>query len=262
MNGQLPGSSLAGKVVVLTGGGAGIGWGIAQCCAQAGATVFFGQRNPEGEAKARQLREQGAEAKFHRLDVADPGSIREFAACAVATYGRVDALINNAGVTIEGDFLEFSESDLDVLWQTNVRSIFLLSRALVPAMPRGSAILNISSNHSVSSVAGYEMYAATKGAISAMTRAMCWSLGPRGIRVNTLSPGLTRTEAVEKIIADTPSLESTFNAMHADARFATVHEIGALAAFLVSDGAAAMTGAELIADHGLAAQLCRDSQLK
>jgi 3-oxoacyl-[acyl-carrier protein] reductase len=255
-------TALQDKIVVLTGGGAGIGWGIAQeCCAQ-GATVFFGQRSAEGESKAAELEARGGRAAFCQLDVADPQSIAAFAKAARERYGRVDALINNAGVTIEGDFLSFPIDDLDRLWATNVRSIFLLAQAVAPMMPSGSSILNISSNHSVASVAGYEMYAATKGGISAMTRAMCWSLGQRGIRVNTLSPGLTRTEAVQKVIDGTPDLERGFNAMHADNRFATIDEIGAVAAFLVSDAAAAINGADLVADHGLAVQLCRNDELK
>jgi len=254
--------SLEGKNVVLTGGGAGIGWGIAQACCNAGAHVFFGQRNANGEAKAELLRGSGGDATFRQLDVSDPSSIAEFAALATERFGRIDALINNAGVTIEGDFLAFAADDLERLWATNVRSIFLLTQALVPAMPRGASVLNISSNHSVASVPGYEMYAATKGAIAAMTRAMCTSLGQRGIRVNTLSPGLTRTEAVQEVIDRSPELERSFNAMHADGRFATVEEIGAVAAFLVSDAAAAVTGADLVADHGLAVQLCRDDELK
>lgn len=259
---MIPTQSLEGKNVVVTGGGAGIGWGIVQACAAAGAHVFFGQRSAEGEGKAALIRSRGQEASFMPLDVSDPASIADFANAAIDRLGRIDGLINNAGVTIEGDFLVFPADDLDRLWATNVRSIFLLTQALVPAMPKGGAVLNISSNHSVASVAGYEMYAATKGAIAAMTRALSWSLGARAIRVNTLSPGLTRTEAVQQVIDRSPELERSFNAMHADGNFATVEEIGAVAAFLVSGAAAAITGADLIADHGLAVQLCRDDELK
>jgi len=252
---------LQGKVVVVTGGGAGIGWGIVQACCKAGARVFFCQRS-DGEPRAAELRAAGHDAHFMQCDIGSPESLAAFARAAIDRYGRVDALINNAGVTIEGDFLDFPVADLDKLWATNVRSIFLLTQALVPVMPRGSSVVNVSSNHGSASVAGYEMYAATKGAISAMTRSMAWSLGKRGIRSNTLSPGLTRTEAVQKVIDNSPSLEQGFNAMHADGAFATMGEIGDIAAFLVSDAARAITGAELVADHGMHAQLCRDDELK
>ena len=252
---------LDGRTIVLTGGGAGIGWGIAQACCEAGARVFFCQRS-DGEAKAEQLRARGYDARFMQCDISSPKSLEAFASAAIGYYGEVHGLINNAGVTIEGDFATFPMEDLDRLWATNVRSIFLLTQYLLPVMPRGSSVVNVSSNHGTSSVAGYEMYAATKGAVAAMSRSLAWSLGKKGIRVNTLSPGLTRTEAVQKVIDGSPALENGFNAMHADNAFATMQEIGAIAAFLVSDGSKAMTGAELIADHGMAAQLCRDDELK
>lgn len=252
---------LEGKTIVLTGGGAGIGWGIAQACCEAGARLFFCQRS-DGEAKAEELRSRGYDARFMQCDISSPKSLCTFAGAAICHYGEVHGLINNAGVTIEGEFASFPLEDLDKLWATNVRSIFLLTQYLLPAMPRGASVVNVSSNHGTSSVAGYEMYAATKGAISAMTRSMAWSLGKRGIRVNTLSPGLTRTEAVQKVIDASPELEAGFNAMHADGAFATCEEIGALAAFLVSDGSQAMTGAEVLADHGMSAQLAKDDEMK
>ncbi|PIB95375.1 short-chain dehydrogenase [Caulobacter sp. X] len=252
---------LNGKSIVVTGGGAGIGWGIVQACCAAGARVVFCQRS-NGEDRAQALRAQGHDVTFMPCDISSIESLKAFAEAAKDHLTTVDGLINNAGVTIEGDFLEFSIADADRLWNTNVRSMFLLTQWLAPVMPRGAAIVNVSSNHGTSSVAGYEMYAATKGAISAMTRAMAWSLGKRGIRANTLSPGLTRTEAVQGVIDRSPSLETGFNAMHADGGFATIEEIGAIAAFLVSERASAMTGAELLADHGMAAQLCRDDDLK
>ena len=253
--------SLIGKNIVLTGGGAGIGWGIAQACCEKGARLFFCQRS-DGEPRAEELRSRGFDARFMRCDIGSVESLDAFAKGAIEHFGEVNGLINNAGVTIEGDFFTFPLADLDKLWATNVRSIFLLTQMLATAMPGGASVVNVSSNHSTSSVAGYEMYAATKGAISAMTRAMAWSLGQRGIRSNTLSPGLTRTEAVQKVIEASPELERGFNAMHADRSFATVEEIGEIAAFLVSDASKAISGADLIADHGMAAQLCRDDELK
>lgn len=252
---------LAGKNIVLTGGGAGIGWGIAQAVCEEGARLFFCQRS-DGEPKAEKLRASGFDAAFMQCDISSPESLAAFAQGARDHLGEVHGLINNAGVTIEGDFASFPLEQLDQLWATNVRSIFLLTQYLLPAMPHGASVVNVSSNHGTSSVAGYEMYAATKGAISAMSRSMAWSLGKQGIRVNTLSPGLTRTEAVQKVIDNSPALEAGFNAMHADGAFATIEEIGAIAAFLVSDGSKAMTGAELLADHGMSAQLARDDEMK
>lgn len=250
------GKLLDGKNIVLTGGGAGIGWGIAQACCRLGARLFFCQRS-DGEARAEELRSHGGDARFMRCDISSQESLTQFARGAIEHFGEVHGLVNNAGVTIEGDFFAFPLEDCDKLWTTNVRSIFLLTQLIAPHMPRGGSIVNVSSNHSQASVAGYEMYAATKGAISAMTRSMAWTMGPKGIRVNTLSPGLTRTEAVQKVADEQPTLEATFKEMHADGQYATVEEIGDLAAFLVSDSSQAMTGTDIVADHGMTAQLCR-----
>ena len=261
---MISGSGLNGKVIIVTGGGAGIGWGISQVCAAAGAQVIIGQRSLSGEEKAQTLRERGQLAVFYPLDVSSPDSISSFMDRVEVDFGRLDGLVNNAGVTIEGDFLSFSAEDLNTLWNTNVRSIFLMSQRAAQIMAKTGAgsIVNVSSNHSVASVAGYEMYAGTKGAISAMTRAMCWSVGRLGIRVNTLSPGLTKTESVAEVAKNSPRLEQVFNDMHATGSYASVEQIGNLAAFLLSDAAAAVTGADLLADHGLSAQLARTDDLK
>ena len=253
---------LAGKNIVVTGGGAGIGWGISRAVCAEGGRLFFCQRS-DGEPKAQALRDEGYDAAFMQCDISSVESLKAFAEGAKAHFGgEVHGLINNAGVTIEGDFLTFPLEDLDKLWTTNVRSLFLLTQYLAPSMPRGASVVHVSSNHGTASVAGYDMYAATKGAITAMTRAMAWSLGKQGIRVNTLSPGLTRTEAVQKVIDNKPELEEGFNAMHADGAFASCEEIGEIAAFMVSDGSKSMTGGEILADHGLAAQLVGDDQIK
>lgn len=255
---------LQNKVVIVTGGCSGIGWGISQVCAQQGAIVIAGQRSESGRERIDGLVASGYSAGFKRLDVSDPGSITSFVSEVVSEHGRVDALINNAGITIEEDFFEFSLEKLDLLWATNQRSIFLMSQAVAKHMRdagKGS-IVNVSSNHSHASVPGYEMYAATKGGISAMGRAMSWSLGPHGIRVNTLSPGLTMTESVKEVMDNTPGLEKAFNDLHALNEVASVEEVGNVAAFLASDLSSAITGADLIADKGTHAQLCRIDDLK
>ncbi|AFV00520.1 SDR family NAD(P)-dependent oxidoreductase [Simiduia agarivorans] len=252
---------LAGKVVIVTGAAAGIGWGIAKTCAHAGAHVVLADINDAG-TRVSELVEKGCSAEALRLDVSDPSAISAAVDSVFRKHGRIDGLVNNAGVTLEGDFLSFSLEKLNCLFEVNQRSVFLLSQAVARVMQPGSAIVNIASNHAGASVAGYEMYAGTKAAIVAMSRAMAWSLGSKGIRVNSLSPGLTHTEAVARVAADNPGLAASFNKMHADNRYASVEEIGNLAAFLLSENAAALTGADLVADHGLSASLCPTDDLK
>ncbi|MBR9913019.1 MAG: SDR family oxidoreductase [Gammaproteobacteria bacterium] len=256
--------SLTDKIVLVTGAGAGIGWGITRACVEAGATVVMAELNAGAESRALELRQQGASVHFVQTDVSDPDSIAATIAEVKQQFGRIDGLVNNAGVTLEGDFLDFSIQQLERLWTTNLRSVFLMCQGVARIMKeQGSgAIVNVSSNHALSSVPDYEMYAATKGGISAMSRSMCWSLGRYGIRVNTLCPGLTQTEAVAAVVQAQPHLASAFASMHADGRYCTVGELGAIAVFLLSEASAALTGAELVADHGLTANLCKVDDLK
>lgn len=248
---------LADKIVIVTGGCSGIGWGITQKCVKEGATVIAGQRSVSGEARIQSLVDQGYPAHFLKLDVSDPESIEAFVREVHNRFGRIDALINNAGITIEEDFFDIPIEKLDLLFATNLRSCFLMSRAVARHMKaqNGGYILNISSNHGYASVPNYEMYAATKGGIKAMTKAMAWSLGKFGIRVNTLSPGLTMTEGVQDVLASKPELGPSFNKMHATNEVSSVDDIANAAAFLVSDQAKAFAGSDILADQGVAALL-------
>lgn len=257
--------SLQGKRILVTGAAAGIGLGVARACAAAGASLVVTDIDHDRlVARTRSLAVAPDALLAAELDVSEPARVRAFLDDLDRRVGALDGLVNNAGITIEADFLGFRESDLERLWSTNLRSVFVLCQEAAKRMAAngGGSIVNVGSNHSLASIPGYEMYAATKAGIVAMTRAMSWSLGPCGIRVNTLSPGLTHTETVGQAVRVRPDLLESFNRLHASGRYATVEEIGAAAAFLLSDGAAAITGAEIVADHGLSALLCRSEDLK
>ena len=258
-------SSLHGKRIVITGAAAGIGLGIARACAAAGASLVVADiAHDRLVDSTRALVDDPETLHTAELDVSKPAEVQAFFEDLNGRFGSLDGLVNNAGITVVADFLNFEAGDLERLWSTNLRSVFLLCREAAKLMMAsgGGAIVNVGSNHSLASTPGYEMYAATKGGIAAMTRAMSWSLGAYGIRVNTLSPGLTHTETVEGIARAQPRLAESFRRLHASGRYATVDEIGATAAFLLSDGAAAITGAEIVADHGLSALLCRWEEVK
>ena len=254
-------NSLHARVVLVSGAGSGIGLGIARACAGCGATVVVADIN---EAARERTAEIDGDAHFLPVDVASQASVETLFAQVSDQFGGLHGLVNNAGITVEQDFLEVELDTLDRLWQVNQRSVFLMVQqgARLMQASGGGSIVNIASNHAQASVAGYEMYAATKAGIVAMSRAMAWSLGALGIRVNCISPGLTHTEAVAQVLVEKPELEDAFTRMHADGKYSTVEELGHLAAFLLSDQSRAMTGSNLVADHGLTASLCPPDLLK
>ena len=256
---------LEGKRVLVTGAAAGIGLGIARACATAGASLVVADIDHQRLLDATgSLTDDPQTLHAVKLDVSKLADVRAFFAGLEERIGKLDGLVNNAGITVEADFLDFTDGDLERLWSTNLRSVFVLCQQAARLMMSsgGGSIVNIGSNHSLASTSGYEMYAATKAGIAAMSRAMSWSLGSHGIRVNTLSPGLTHTEVVEENVSARPRLLESFNRLHASGRYATVEEIGETAVFLLSDSATAISGAEIVADHGMSALLFRSENLK
>ena len=248
-------NELENRLVVVTGGGAGIGRGIAIACHDAGARVVVGTLERDVDYPGRDS------IDCRHLDVADAPTITTWVDDVVKTHGPIDALVNNAGVTVIEPFLSMSLEKLDTLWSVNQRSVFLMTQAVARTMrdnERGGSIVNIASNHSRTTTPGYEMYAGTKAAIVGMTRAMAWSLGKHGIRVNSLSPGLTRTETIASGPASDPATEAMFRSWHATGRYNSVEEVSKCAVFLLSDASAALTGSDMLADQGMSALLCAD----
>jgi len=250
------GVRLDGRVVLVSGGGAGIGRGVVEVCHEAGATVVVGTL--EAATLEAGTFDNLERVEVEHLDVANPAAVKRWVDAAAERHGGIDGLVANAGLTLHPPFLDVDLDTLDRLWCVNQRGVFLSAQAVARVMVaqgQGGAIVAVASNHARASDAGYEMYAATKAAIVAMSRAMAWSLGSQGIRVNSLSPGLTRTETVAAAAEADPATEARFRSWHATARLNTVHEVGECAAFLLSDAASAVTGTDLIADQGMSARL-------
>mgnify|MGYP001627788903 CR=1 FL=1 len=243
--------TLKDKHVIVTGAGAGIGLGIARACRAAGAEVTGFDVRTEGAGK---LAEIGA--SFAQVDVTDLDRFEAAIAAAHARVGRLDGMVNNAGVTIKVPFFEMTRDQMETLWTVNQRSVLVGCQAAgrIMAGAGGGAIVNLSSVHTRATNPGHEGYAATKAAIAAMTRAMAWSLGPHGIRVNAICPGLVRTEIVDAAMQD-PDKAAQFQGYNPEGKVTTVDEIGALAVFLLSDAGSAMNGAEVMADRGMSALL-------
>lgn len=245
-------SGLEGKVVIVTGAGAGIGLGIVRQAVAAGArTIGF---DISAEAEGRVVGEGG---RFVHADVGDVEAFTAAIAEVRAVEGRIDGLVNNAGITINVPFLEMTQDQAELLWRVNHRAVLMgcqaAARIMIADGTKGS-LVNVASNHARGSYAGYDAYAGTKGAIVAMGRAMAWSLGRHGIRVNALCPGMTMTERAQEHASD-PRVDRIFRDWHATGDVNSVDDIGLAAVFLLSDASVAFTGAELIADRGMSARL-------
>ncbi|WON77910.1 SDR family oxidoreductase [Serratia sp. UGAL515B_01] len=195
---------LAGKRIVVTGAARGLGRSFATAVAQAGASVVMCDiLAQELQDSAASLREQGAQVESHTIDLASPQSISATFA-AIAEGGAIDGLVNNAALATGVGGKTMMEYDID-LWdnvmQVNVRGTWLVSQAAVPLLAQAphAKIVNIASDTALWGAPRLMAYVASKGAVISMTRSMARELGPQGICVNAIAPGLTRVEATEYV---------------------------------------------------------------
>lgn len=244
---------LAGKVAIVTGAASGFGAGIARQFAAEGARVVIADLNGDGaEALAREL---GAAAKGVRADVSSDADVGALAEAATAFGGRVDIVVNNAGVGQLPKPLEsVDEAEFDRLLQVNVKSVYLTARHVVPAMKSagGGAILNIASTGGVSPRPNLAWYNASKGWMIAATRAMAIELARWQIRVNAINPVAGDTPLLATFMGgeDTPAARERILTTIPLRRLSTPADIAAAATFLCSDEASMITGVALEVDGG------------
>ncbi len=243
--------NLTGRHIIVTGAGAGIGLGIVQQCRAAGAEVTAFDLHSTNATKLEKIG-----AYFVQVDVGDADALEAEMTSAHKRMGQLNGLVNNAGVTIKVPFLEMTRAQMETLWTVNQRSILVGCQVAgrIMVAENGGAIVNIASNHAFCTDPGFEGYAGSKGAIVAMSRAMAWSMGPRGVRTNVLCPGMTQTEIVIDAMKD-PDNAANFKSWSADNEVNTVAEIGDAAVFLLSDVSASLNGASIVADRGMSALL-------
>jgi len=238
------------STALVTGGTSGIGFATARKLAQLGIHVVVVGRNAErGKKAVEEIRADGGEADFISADLRDAASTREVAKRAIELgNGRVDILINNAGMFPFGPTHEMKEEQFDRVYSVNVKAPYFLVAELAPLMAkRGKGVIvNVSTMVADYGMPGMSLYASSKAAINLLTKAWAAEYGPAGVRVNTVSPGPTRTEGTEVMGEGLEQLAAQAPA----GRPASAEEVAEAIVFLATDRASFIHGAKLAVDGG------------
>ncbi len=247
---------LRDKVAVVTGGGTGIGAGICEALAGAGASVVISyHRNATGaEELARRLGGK-TRALTHRCDVRDHGEIQGLFDATINAFGRVDILVNNSGITEPRPLLELTPEEWDRTLDTNLRGAFFSTQRAAREMIRrgeGGWVINLGSVHGFAATTDHSHYEASKGGINMLTKSCAIELAPHEIRVNAIAPGAIEVERY----AEMPGFDrEAWGEGIPAGRLGTPEDIGPLAVFLCSPGARYMTGQIVWVDGGLTSKM-------
>jgi NAD(P)-dependent dehydrogenase (short-subunit alcohol dehydrogenase family) len=239
-----------GRVVVVTGAGQGLGAGIAARFAKAGASVVVNYRASAAGARAlvEQIQQMGQRAAAIQADVTQRVQVERLVAETVGLFGRLDVLINNAGVYPLSTVLEMSDEEWDLVIDANLRSVFLCTQVAARHMPDGGAIVNITSIEAENPAPGHSHYNAAKAGVLMYTRAAAHELGPLGIRVNAVAPGLMWREGIEEAW---PDGVARYRKAAPLGRLGRPDDVADACLFLASPGARWITGANLRVDGGV-----------
>src|SRR5947207_11967548 len=251
--------SLQNKITLVTGAGSGIGAAMAETFARAGAVVFVTDRDEKaGRAVAADIQEKAGRAEFLVLDVTSEESCLRVAQTVLAKHGRLDVLVNNAGIGHVGTVMQTSGADLDRLYAVNVRGVFNVIRVFLAGMleRKSGNIINLASIGGVVGVRERVAYCTTKFAVAGLTKSMALDHAKDGIRVNCICPGRVETPFVAARLAessDPVKARQAMSATQAVGRMGKPEEIAAAALYLASDESAFVTGTEFIIDGGFSA---------
>jgi 2-deoxy-D-gluconate 3-dehydrogenase len=245
------------RVAFITGGNGGIGLGIAKGLASAGAAVVIAGRNKaKAQSALSELRSHGAQADFVELDVLEETSCRQAVARAVERFGRLDILVNNAGTSVRGQPEALTAQDWHLVMNTNLTSAFFCSQAAYPHMVRAGAgkIINIGSMMSVFASSYAAPYAASKGGIVQMARAMAVAWAKDNIQVNTILPGWVDTDLTRKAREQVQGLHDKVLARTPAQRWGQPDDFAGIAVFLAAPASNFITGAAIAVDGGHSVQ--------
>jgi NAD(P)-dependent dehydrogenase (short-subunit alcohol dehydrogenase family) len=247
---------LSGKTALITGASKGLGKAMALAHAEAGANLALVSRDLEKLMEtAAAVRAHGVEAEAIRADVTDEAQVAVLEKKVAARFGRIQILINNAGINIRKNVTDFTLVEWRSVLDTNLTGVFLLCRAFVPQM-KGHGygrIVNLTSIMSHVALPGRAAYAASKSGLLGFTKALALELAPEKITVNGISPGPFATE-MNKPLMDNAALNADFLAKIPLGMWGRPEDVGKLAVFLCSDAAAFVTGTDFVIDGGWTAQ--------
>jgi 3-oxoacyl-[acyl-carrier protein] reductase len=236
------------KIVMVTGGAAGIGRVTAEAFAREGAQLAICDVNPQaGEAAAQAL---GPEASFQKVDVANEADVAAWTDATVKRYGRIDVLVNNAGITRDALLLRMKESDWDLVMSINLKGAFLCTRAVVRQMAqqRAGRVVNVASVVGVVGNVGQANYVASKAGLIGLTKTVAREFAARGITVNAVAPGYIETQ-MTAVLSD--KVKEAFLTQIPLGRAGSPEDVAAAVTFLASDQAAYLTGQVLHVSGGM-----------
>ena len=239
---------LAGRACIVTGGSQGIGEACARRFARDGAQVVIADvADGPGQALATELG-----ALFVHCDVGDKAQVDALVAQALQAHGRIDVLVNNAGIFKAADFLDVSEADFDAVLRVNLKGAFLVGQAVAREMAKAGkgAIVNMSSVNAVLTIPTIASYNVSKGGINQLTRVMALALADRGIRVNAVAPGTIATELAARAVLTSEEAKARIMSRTPMKRLGQPAEVADAVAWLASDAASYVTGEIVVVDGG------------
>ena len=241
---------LTGKKAIVTGASRGIGLAIATELAREGADVAILSTSVKEDLAAKLSSELGVQVKSYACDVADSATVQTVFKQIIADMGTVDILVNNAGITRDGLLMRMKDEDFDAVIATNLRSVFLCTRAVARTMMgnRSGHIVNVSSINALRGQAGQSNYAAAKAGVIGLTRTNAMELAARGITVNAVAPGFIDTDMTAKLGAE---IREKYASQIPLGRLGQPEDVAKLVAFLASDDAKYITGQIIGVDGGL-----------